>query len=284
MIPIIDTHQHLIYPKFFGYDWVKDIDILNNKSFTAKNYTSAAKDCNIIRSLSMETGVNETDYQKEAMFFSNLSHTEDMISAIISSIRPEDDEKQFDAWLDYCQTLNIKGFRRITHVMPDELTQSTLYRKNLRKIASKGYCSDIIFMASQLDIAAELVAAVNNGPLILNHCGNPTLHDADFGRWAKSITKLSQYPHLYCKISGIIVNGGLKKTNIETIRLYIEHIIISFGWDRIVWGSDWPVCNITSNIKSWVEMCRQIVIDEPIGNQEKLFFKNAQHIYNIDNL
>ena len=69
----------------------------------------------------------------------------------------------------------------------------------------------------------------------------------------------------------------------EAIRPYVEHCLECFGWERVVFGGDWPVCNTTASLGRWVEIIKEIVAKESITNQEKLFAKNAERIYRLKN-
>jgi predicted TIM-barrel fold metal-dependent hydrolase len=68
---------------------------------------------------------------------------------------------------------------------------------------------------------------------------------------------------------------------VEAIRPYIEHCLECFGWERVVFGGNWPVCNMTANLGLWVEIIKEIVARESVGNQEKLFAGNAERIYRL---
>jgi len=94
---------------------------------------------------------------------------------------------------------------------------------------------------------------------------------------------MSGFPNVVCKISGITAYCSPGDATLENLRDYVEHCIACFGWDRVVWGSDWPVCNINSSLQDWMTITRNIVGGEDRSNQEKLFRSNALRIYGIGN-
>jgi predicted TIM-barrel fold metal-dependent hydrolase len=72
------------------------------------------------------------------------------------------------------------------------------------------------------------------------------------------------------------------QATLEAVRPYVEHCLEQFGWDRVVWGSDWPVCTITSDLRTWVNVTRQLIATADEGNQRKLPHDNAMAIYGLD--
>ena len=118
MIPLIDTHQHLVYRNELSYGWTKDIPPLAVDDFTIDNYKSLTKDFGIGGTLFMETGVDDEDYQKETKYIKSISDKLDNdIIGMISSIRPENDE-EFDLWFNETIDMGVTGYRRLLHIMP----------------------------------------------------------------------------------------------------------------------------------------------------------------------
>ena len=84
-----------------------------------------------------------------------------------------------------------------------------------------------------------------------------------------------------CKISGLLAYCSEGTADTETIRPYFEHAVEAFGWDRVVWGSDWLLVTITSSLRKWVASTREIISSESVEHQEKLLHRNARRIYNL---
>ena len=114
----IDTHLHLIYRGELGYGWTAGIPALAEGDFTLEDYAGLAQGRGIAGALFMEAGVDDGDFQAEARLIAGLVGRHGLLGQI-AACRPEDDAG-FDAWLDECAGLHVKGFRRILHVMPDE--------------------------------------------------------------------------------------------------------------------------------------------------------------------
>ena len=201
-----------------------------------------------------------------------------MMIGVIANARPEH-EDGFDAWLDRVEGTDVVGLRRILHETTDDVSQAEVFRGNLKKLAARNLTFDINFLARQLPIAAELVHVVGDVQFILDHCGVPDIAGGDDAGWRAGIETLAGFPNVACKISGITAYCAPGTADAGTLGPYIEHCIDCFGWDRVVWGSDWPVCNIHSSIGEWMAITREVVGGEDAANQEKLFRSNALRLY-----
>lgn len=281
-LPLFDTHQHLIYRGHFDYSWTAAVPPLAKGDFTIVDYLSSANGEAIDMSLFMETGVDDAFWQDETRFSLALAdNPSSNVVGVIASCRPEGGEKKFDAWLDELKNTRVVGFRRILHVEPDGLSTTDVFINNVRKLGDLNLTFDMCFLERQLPAAIKLAQNCDNTRLILNHCGIPDIAAGNFEHWKNHITTLAKLPNVFCKVSGVIAYCPAEKITIETIRPYIEHCIEAFGFDRIIWGSDWPVCNLTSDIKSWASIFRSLVASESHDVQRKLFMGNAIDIYNI---
>jgi Predicted metal-dependent hydrolase of the TIM-barrel fold len=248
MIDLLDTHQHLIYRDQAGYSWTKDIPPLAEGDFTVNDYKKITQDLNICGSLFMETGVDDKDYQKETHFIKSvMEDSASGIKGIIASIRPELDE-DFDKWLEEALAINVCGFRRILHVMPNETSENSVFRNNVKKIGASGKPFDICYLPSQLTIALDFAKACEDMPLILNHCGVPSIAAGEIDPWRKDIKTLSEMPNVICKLSGLMAYCAPGTSSLETIKPYVDHVLECFGANRMVWGSDWPVVNLGKGI------------------------------------
>ena len=229
----------------------------------------------------MECAVDDPDYKKEANFIHSLMQKSDSgIKGLILSTRPEDD-REFDKWLDESNSLGVVGYRRVLHTEPDELSQQSNFRENISKIGKTGKPFDLCFREDQLKIAIELSKSCDEMDLILNHCGVPAIASGEMNEWKKDITALSKLKHVTCKLSGIMAYCAPGTASYETIKPYVDHVIESFGPDRIVWGSDWPVVNLAKGLPEWLAVTETIMSNISKDEASKIANINAKRIYNI---
>ena len=281
MISLLDTHQHLVYREKASYGWTKDIPLLAEENFILDDYKTLTEGLGIGGTLFMETGVDDPDYQQETRFVKSLADNSDNgMIGLISSIRPESDEA-FETWLEETIEMGVVGYRRILHVMPDDTSQSDIFRKNVRKIGVSGKTFDICFLPGQLPIACKLAKACENTKLILNHCGVPDIAGDGLDPWRQDIKALAQIPNVICKLSGLMAYCAPGTSSLETIEPFVEHVLNCFGPNRMVWGSDWPVVNLAKGLPEWIAVTRKILGKLSADEASSIAYGTAQIVYKV---
>ncbi len=284
---IIDTHQHLWDLKRFSYSWTANQPKLN-RSFKLKDYYEATRDLTVSRSVHVEADVDEDFMLEETLHVISLARSDDNpIAGVVAATRPEYDD--FRERIDrIAGHRSLKGVRRILHTEPDELSTTTTFVENVKSLEEYGLTFDICVLARQLPLAIELVEKCPNVNFILDHCGNPNLRsdagEGEFERWRESLKNISEFQNVVCKVSGIVVNtdlNGRTKWNEETLRPVIEHVIECFGWNRVMFGSDWPVCTLAASFREWAEALMSLTNAAGEENQRKLFYENAIRVYRL---
>lgn len=272
---IVDTHLHLIYLDRFAYPWLAGAPPLN-RQFPAGTYWAEAEKLGIEAALHMEVDVAEPEMEDETRFVLGV-HPK--VVGAIAAARPE--HVDFPAHLDRLVAMpGVKGIRRILHTQPDELSGGDLFASNLRRLAAHQLSFDLCVLARQLPIGRDLAAKCPGVQFILDHCGVPDIAGGHFDSWKKGIADIARLPNVAVKLSGIIAYGGPDWT-VATLRPYAEHVIESFGWDRVVWGSDFPVCTLTANLTRWVGATRELISGASSIEQQKLLSQNAERIYRL---
>ena len=137
---------------------------------------------------------------------------------------------------------------------------------------------DICIQDRQLPVAIELVDSCPRVSFILDHLGNPDIDGPRYEAWRHDVSRLAERPNIACKVSGMVSRSGLLPTA-ERLQATIEHAIDCFGWDRVMFGSDWPLCTLSSSLNGWLELVSKATERFGEENQRKLFFENALRIY-----
>jgi len=274
---IIDTHLHLVDQHRFSYPWLGNAPALN-RNWSAENYFAEASRLGIEQALHMEVDVAD-----EHM----LAETEAMLQATpriagaIAAARPE--QAGFAQHLERLAVLSgVKGVRRILHTVPDELSRSSLFAENVRRLPESGFTFDLCLRADQLTpIGTELVDKAPEVQFILDHCGVPDIAGGAFEIWRDGITSIAQRPNVVVKLSGIVAYCAPDWT-VQTLRPYFDHIVQSFGFDRMVWGSDHPVCTTTATLTRWVVATNALLTDAGETERSAVLHRNAQRIYRLN--
>lgn len=272
---IVDTHLHLVYKDRFAYPWLSSAPPLDQQ-WTAEDYFAQARTLGIEAALHMEVDVAETDMEAETRFMATVHPR---VVGAIAPGRPETAE--FPAYLERIAAISgVKGIRRILHTSPDELSTSGLFVDNIKRLAAARLPFDLCVLARQLPIGTALVSRCPETQFVLDHCGVPDVAGQALDPWRADIAALAARPNVAAKISGIVAYARPDWT-LDDLRPFVDHIIACFGWDRIVWGSDHPVCTLTANLARWVEATRTLVAGASADEQAKLFHRNAERIYKL---
>lgn len=279
---LIDTHLHLIYRDSLAYAWLGSEPTLGGRDWTYELYAAEAHPLGVTDCLHMEVDVAEADIDRETEFVRNLARSPARhIRAAISNARPEG--AGFAAQVERARADPfVRGFRRVLHVVPDDVSRTRIFRENVGRLAGTGLTFDICVRANQLAIAAELADACPDVVFVLDHCGGGSASRPDlFAAWKTSLVELARRPGVVAKVSGVIGTVGDGWT-LDDLRPVVETTIETFGWDRVVWGSDWPWSAQRASLGDWIEATHRLVENVSQTEREKLFFRNAARVYRID--
>jgi predicted TIM-barrel fold metal-dependent hydrolase len=290
--PILDTHQHLWDLDLLNPPWVVEAPEILRKKYDSEAYARESVGLNIVSCLYMEIDMapEKADFEAEHILALCRSGKTPTRGAILSG-RPEQSAfaKRVKRW---SRASEVRGFRRILHVdhAPPQTCLSKQFEKSMATLADHGLTFDLCMRVDELDDGAKLAGRCADTQFIVDHCGNADpvafqkssqqkrkpLHDAD--AWRRSMERFATHDNVACKISGIVARApeGWKSEHLVPI---IDFCLETFGPDRVIFGSDWPVCRLGGSLKQWVMALREIVKDRPGVQQRALFSQNAQKIY-----
>jgi len=266
----------------FDLPWTKTEKPLA-KNFLMSDYLEASSGLNVVKTVYMEVDVTPSQQVKEAEHVIEMCRRDDnpMVGAVISG-RPSSDRFR-DYITAFKDTPEIKGVRRILQVgeTPPGHCLGKKFVESVRLVGELGMSFDLCMRHGELSDAAKLADACPDTQLVLDHCGNPEIHSKDRSRWRSDISALAEKKNVACKISGFIVNTKTGKWTVQELAPIIRHCYESFGPDRVVFGSDWPVCNLTASYKAWVGALKEVLKGESLERQRKLFHDNAIRVYRL---
>ena len=274
---IIDTHQHIWELERFRYSWCSSVPSLN-RTFALQDYVDASLGTGIEKTIHVEADVDEPFMLAETQYLLSLAASGSPIVGVVACARPETTD--FPAYLEgIARHPKLKGVRRLLQAEADDLSAGSVFRDNVRLLGRYGLSFDICVLARQLPFAIALVRECPEVLFILDHSGNPQIAEGHIEDWRRDIGRLADYPNVSCKISGLVTQADRLRWTSEDLRPVVEHAIECFGWDRIMFGSDWPVCTLSASLRRWVETLIDLTAGAGEENQQKLFYDNAARIY-----
>lgn len=288
---ILDTHQHLWDVRMQQLPWLGGAPEILRRNYLSTDYVAATEGLPV-RALYMEVDVAEPTLNEEAERLRRLcaSKSTQTIAAVLGG-RPS--SEQFEDYLKrHVEGGFLKGVRRVLHTpeTPRGLCIEKSFLRGVRTLGKMGLTFDLCMRPGELNDAAALADECPETTLVLDHCGNadakafmksppsePAHRAAD---WQRAIDRLALKRNLYCKISGVIESlpGGW---TVEQISPVVNHCLDAFGPDRVVFGSNWPVCLIGGTLRSWVKTLEEIVSVRSVSDRSKLWSGNARRIYKL---
>lgn len=277
---IIDTHLHIIDRSALRYPWLANEPALN-RDFSYELYASEARRCGIEASMHMEVDVHGDDIEAETAYVQEKSREPgSLLRGAIAACRPESPD--FPAYLDrQLGNTFIKGFRRCIHVRPDDLTETALFRDNVRRLSGTGRTFDLVVFPRQMPQTMALVDLCPDVQFVLDHCGVPDIKSDAMHPWREQMTEMARRPNVVGKISGVVAYADPGSWTVDSLKPYVEHTIESFGWDRVVWGSDWPVCTLGGGLSTWVAATHALIAGASAGERRGLFSANARRLWKL---
>ncbi len=275
---MIDSHQHFWKYSEQEYSWINNEMQVIKRSFLPEDLWPLLSDKNIEGCIAVQARQSE----KENTFLLNLAKNNDFIFGVVGWIDLLKDNVENDL-IQYKNENKLKGFRHVIQDEPDpEFMLNPVFITSIKKIQAEGYVYDILIYEQQIKATVKFLENFSNEIFILDHIAKPNIKNGLSNNWKEGISNLAKYPNLYCKISGMVTETNWNAWNKEDFYPYIDHIISCFGTERVMFGSDWPVCLLSADNYGAVfnlikEYCEQFSEEE----RRKIFRDNAMSAYGI---
>ncbi|MEZ6086705.1 MAG: amidohydrolase family protein [Pirellulaceae bacterium] len=177
----------------------------------------------------------------------------------------------------------LRGVRHVVHDEPDDrFLLREDFNRGIDRLQGYGLAYDILIFGKHLPVTIEFVDRHPNQTFILDHIAKPTIKAGSFDtRWAEGIRELAKRNHVWCKFSGVVTEVRDESWDIETIRPYWETSLEAFSAERLMFGSDWPVCLLRSSYQRWCETVDELASELSSEEQLKFWSSNAMQAYGL---
>jgi len=280
--PIIDTHVHLYDPERFRFSWMADKPKLQSPHLPA-TFDAKRGDVEVGGIVWVEVGADPGQHLEEARFVANLAAEDSRLQAMVASA-PLERGYAVRGDLEQLAALPlVKGIRRL---LQGELDPAFCLRpgfiEGVKLLPGFGLSFDLCIYHHQLSNVIELVRQCPEVTFILDHIAKPAIKAGQTEPWRSEIAQLAAMPNVSCKISGVITEADHANWTREQLRPYIRHVAECFGFDRVMFGSDWPVSELTHNYADWVEIVDWALGDCSADERRRLFRGTAEAVYRVD--
>ncbi len=279
---IIDTHLHVWDPKLLRYPWLDDVPLLN-KPYLLEDYDRACGPVAVEKMVFLQAEVDFAQFQEEADWVDSLAEQDARLQGIVPWAPLETGEAARSALERMAANPRIKGVRRIIQFEPDiEFCLQPRFIEGVQLLPRYRLSFDICIIHYQMANTIKMVATCPEAQFILDHIGKPDIKNGVLDPWRAEIKTLSEFPHVWCKISGLVTEADHQHWTKEQLKPYIDHVIDCFGFDRVIYGGDWPVAYQATEYPRWVETLEWAVAGCSEDELRKLFHDNAAAFYRLD--
>ena len=155
------------------------------------------------------------------------------------------------------------------------------FLRGLGKLHAYGMTYDLLLFPKHLPVAIEVVKQFPEQPFVLDHIAKPFIKDGGLSPWYRQIAALAEFPNVYCKVSGMVTEAAWRAWNRRDFRPYLDVVFDAFGEDRLMFGSDWPVCLLSADYDEVVEIVTDYISDLGESVSQKVMGANAAKFYGV---
>ena len=279
---MIDTHLHLWDPTTIRRTWLAAVPSLD-RPFSIDDYRERADRLGIHTAVHVETDVDDGALGLEAEEVSSLMQSAAVLRASVVGGRPG--ESGFDGWLDSLGRYpGVVGLRRVLHghdVEPGSFLHAA-FVDDLVRLGERGLHFELCVRPDQLEAATRLADQCPNTRFVLDHLGRPEIAAGVTPIWSEGLARLADRSNVVAKLSGLIECSAGHDWTAEAFRPFFELALASFGPERLVWGSNWPVCELGGSLERWVAATHLLLAGHPEATRTAVLEGNARRVYRLD--
>jgi L-fuconolactonase len=272
----IDSHVHFWKYSKSDYAWIdKSMKILQ-KNYLPEDIALTLKRNGVDGCIAVQATTEEV----ETRFLSELAATHPLVKAVVgwTDLCAPDVEKKLTGYTAYPA---IRGIRHIVQSEPDDFLARPDFRNGVGLLQQFGYSYDILIFPRQLPAAIDFVAEFPEQQFVLDHCAKPEIRNREIDSWADGIARLAAFPNVSCKLSGLVTEARWKEWSPSDFYPYLDVVFNTFGTDRLLFGSDWPVMLLSGIYVQWKSLLEKYMEKFVDEEREKVFGLNAARIYRL---
>ncbi len=272
----IDSHQH-----FWKYDadrdgWIDESMEILKRDFQPAELEQALKTCQIDGCIAVQADQSE----EETNYLLDLADDNEFIKGVVGWVDLQSDNVS-ERLGHFSERKKFKGVRHILQAESDGFMLKDQFINGIKTLVEFDLSYDILILPTQMGGALELVQQVPNQPFVLDHLGKPYVKDQHFSPWKEEIMALAKMPNVYCKVSGLITEADWSQWQPNEIYPYLDIVFEAFGIDRLMYGSDWPVCLLAGGYQRVYQLLFDYMNTHSELDKQKVFGLNAQKFYNL---
>lgn len=274
----IDSHQH-----FWKYDPIKEAWITPDmaviqKDFLPQDLESLLSQNNFDGCIAVQADQSEN----ETHFLLELARENDFIKGVVGWVdfKAPNIEEQLEYFSGFKK---LKGFR---HIFQAETNPEFMLRNDfcngIGKLAKYNFTYDILIGAQQWSFVTQFIQKFPEQHFVIDHLAKPDFKKSDFTEFEKTIQNIAKNPNVFCKVSGLVTEAHWHNWKPEDFKTALDIVTEKFGSDRLMFGTDWPVCLLSANYSEVIALIENYFASFSSADQNALWGNNAVSFYNLE--
>jgi len=271
----IDSHQHFWRYKAEEYAWIDA-----SMSAIRRDFLPVHAKCEMDRAgVAGSIAVQARQTLDETRWLLELAREYPFIRGVVGWIDVRGDvDAQLATFVD---DPGLVGIRHIVQAEADGFLEQPAFLAGMARIESAGLAYDILVYARQLPQAITFARRFPDQRLVLDHLGKPDVRGGGYQAWARDLRDLAALPGVCCKLSGLVTEADWRSWTPGQLRPYLDAALDAFGPDRIMIGSDWPVCLVAASYAEVIDLVREAMGEYSTGERERMLGGTAADFWNL---
>ena len=273
----IDSHQHFWTYNPARHGWIDDNMGVLKRDFLPEELAGELDAAKIGASIAVQADESE----QETWFLLDLATRSRSIAGVVGWIdlaSPAIDERlRF-----FSQFEKLCGFRHVVQSEPDDrFVVQPDFMRGISRLQEFGFTYDILIYPRQLPAAIELVGKFPGQRFVVDHLAKPEIKTKNIATWARHLGDIARSANVYCKLSGLVTEADWRRWTPTDFDPYLEVVFEAFGADRLMFGSDWPVCLLAASYQQVKQIVEEYLDRKAPTGREKIFGANAIRFYDL---
>lgn len=274
----IDAHQHFWKYSADQYGWINDEMAALKRDFLPSDLKPLLETEQFDGSIAVQARQDA----EETGWLLELAEQNVFIKGVVGWV----DLCSADVDADLERLAAHRKFVGVRHILQSEPDQEFMLRRDFKRgigmLAGHGLTYDLLLYPRHLPVAAKLVEAFPNQQFVLDHIAKPHIGDGVVEPWDRDIRELAQFDNVWCKVSGMVTEARWKEWEPADFRPYLDVVFEAFGPDRLLIGSDWPVCTVSADYAATMRIVRDYVDETRPDDLDEILGNNCMRFYGVE--
>ncbi|PAZ15024.1 amidohydrolase [Streptomyces sp. SA15] len=272
----VDAHHHVWDLSVRDQDWIGE-DSRLRRDFTVEDLAPEARAAGVDRTVLVQT----ITVPEETPEFLALAAEHELIAGVVgwTDLTRPDVPDELARLRELPGGRYLKGIRHQVQGEPDpEWLLRPDVRRGLTAVADAGLVHDLVVLPHQLPACIKAAASLPELTFVLDHLGKPPIASGTLEPWASDLRAFAALPNTVCKVSGMVTAADLASWTIDDLRPYADVVLDAFGPDRLMFGSDWPVCTLAATYGEVLDVAHQLTSGH---ERTQIFGATATRVYDL---